>query len=92
MESVKQPEPLNEEGNLDHNWRAFKQRYNLHTVAIGADHFPDDSKVALFLTVGGQSAVDIFNAFDLTVAARKYMQKSLKSLINFAPPRKMKLM
>jgi hypothetical protein len=30
MDAVKQPDPLTLEGNVDHNWRTFKQRFELY--------------------------------------------------------------
>ena len=63
MERVKPPEPLNWTGNVDCEWRTFKQRFNLYLQALGLDTKPDARKIALLLTVAGPQAVEVFNTF-----------------------------
>lgn len=63
MESVKPPDPLNWTGNVDCEWRTFKQRFNLYLQALGLDNKSDARKIALLLTVAGPQAVEVFNTF-----------------------------
>ena len=63
MVSVKPPEPLNWTGNVDCEWRTFKQRFMLYLQALRMDDKPDARLIALLLTVTGQQAVEVFNTF-----------------------------
>jgi hypothetical protein len=63
---IKQPDSLIHEGNLDHNWTQFKQRFMLYLTAIDGEKYSKARKVALLLTIAGQSAVDIYNSLPLT--------------------------
>ncbi len=65
MEALKQPETVSFTGNIDANWKSFKQRFSLYMTAIGADTKSDGRKVALLLTCTGQQAIDVYNTFDL---------------------------
>lgn len=60
---LKPPESLRWLGNVDENWRAFKQQFNLYVMAMGLDTKPDTRKVALLLTVAGPQAIEVFNTF-----------------------------
>ena len=63
MVSVKPPEPLNGTGNMDCEWRTFKQRFMIYLQALGLDDKPDARLIALLLTVAGPQAVEVFNTF-----------------------------
>ncbi len=63
MESVKPPDAVNWTGNVDCEWRTFKQRFTLYLQALGLDTKPDARKIALLLTVVGPQAVEVFNTF-----------------------------
>ena len=54
MESLKPPNELKLSGNVDDNWRCFKQRIELYMVAIGADDKSDERKLGILLTVAVQ--------------------------------------
>ena len=66
MESVKPPDAVNWTGNVDCEWRTFKQRFMLYLQAVGLDSKPDARKIALLLTVAGPQAVEVFNTFVYT--------------------------
>ncbi|KAI3354316.1 hypothetical protein L3Q82_018847, partial [Scortum barcoo] len=66
MESVKPPDAVNWTGNVDCEWRTFKQRFMLHLQAVGLDSEPDARKIALLLTVAGPQAVEVYNTFVYT--------------------------
>lgn len=63
MDSIKPPESLKLMGNVDSNWRAFKQHFQLYIVAVGFESKPDARKVALLLTVAGPQAIEVYNTF-----------------------------
>lgn len=71
MESVKLPDPLNWTGNEDCQWQTFKQRFTSYLQAVGLDAKPDARRIALFLTVAGPQAVEVFNTFVFARAVDK---------------------
>ncbi len=66
MEHLKPPAQLEVIGDQDHAWQTFKQRFNLYLVAAGATGKSGKEKVALLLTIAGQSSIDVFNSFRFT--------------------------
>lgn len=60
---LKPPESLKWTGNVDENWRAFKQQFHLYVTAMGLETKPDTRKVALLLTVAGPQAIEVYNTF-----------------------------
>jgi len=65
MDVLKQPEALSFTGNVDVNWKSFKQRFDLYLLAIGAETKSDARKNALLLTCAGQQAMDVYNTLEL---------------------------
>lgn len=59
------PEELHMNGNLEETWPVFKQRFLLYLKATGAATWPGGQKVALFLTVAGPQALQVYNSFQL---------------------------
>lgn len=51
-------------GNVDSNWRSFKQQFELYMAAVGLDSKSDARKIALLLTVAGPQAIEVFNTFE----------------------------
>ena len=64
MESVKPPDAVNWTGNVDYEWRTFKQRFMLYLMAAGLDEKSDARRIALLLTIAGQQAVEVYNTFE----------------------------
>lgn len=62
------PEDLKMNGDLEETWPLFKQRFLLYMKATGAAQWPSDQKVALFLTVAGPEALQVYNSFQLDPA------------------------
>lgn len=60
---LRPPESLRLTGNVDENWRAFKQQFDLYVTAMGLDAKPDTRKVALLLTLAGPQAIEVYNTF-----------------------------
>lgn len=71
MDSVKPPDAVNWNGNVDCEWRTFKQRFMLYLQAVGLDSKPDTRKIALLLTVAGPQAVEVYNTFVFATAEDK---------------------
>ncbi|XP_061876955.1 uncharacterized protein K02A2.6-like [Entelurus aequoreus] len=60
---LKSPESLKLTGNVDENWRTFKQQFHLYIAAMGHETKPEARKVALLLTIAGPQAIEVFNTF-----------------------------
>lgn len=89
MESVKPPEPLNWTGNVDCEWRTFKQRFNLYLQALGLDNKPDARKIALLVTVAGPQAVEVINTFVFAERDHKdQFDKVVEKFDNHCSPKK----
>ncbi len=56
------PEPLKIlDGNTSLKWKTFKQKWTNNEIATGVSE--DATRVATFLTVIGEEAVDVYNTF-----------------------------
>ena len=56
------PDPLQlSSGNVCQNWKRFKQKWSNYELAIGIDRKEDPIRVATFLTVIGDEALDVYN-------------------------------
>nr|XP_061820643.1 uncharacterized protein K02A2.6-like [Nerophis lumbriciformis] len=60
---LKPPEKLKLSGNVDSNWRTFKQQFQLYMAAMALQDKPDARKVALLLTIAGPHAIEVYNTF-----------------------------
>ncbi|XP_072770488.1 uncharacterized protein [Nerophis lumbriciformis] len=60
---LKPPEKLRLSGNVDSNWRTFKQQFQLYMAAMALQDKPDARKVALLLTIAGPHAIEVYNTF-----------------------------
>lgn len=75
MESVKPPDAVNWTGNVDCEWRTFKQRFTLYLQAVGLDEESYARKIALLLlAVAGPQSIEVFNmlVFDREEDKGKY--------------------
>lgn len=68
METLRPPEGLKLVGNVDSNWRCFKQQFELYLAALGLESKSDARKIALLLTVAGPQAIEVFNTFEFEQA------------------------
>ena len=71
MNSFKPPSTLNLEGNVAENWRKWKQRFQLYMEASGTMNKPEKQRVAIFLHLIGEEALEIYNTFSLSTAEQK---------------------
>ena len=49
-------------GNVSQNWKRFKQKWSNYKLVIGTARKEDPIRVATFLTVIGDQALDVYNA------------------------------
>lgn len=86
---LKPPESLDLSGNVDENWCAFKQRFNLYVTAMGLELKPDTRKVALLLTLAGPQAIEVYNTFVFDAAEdREKMEVVLAKFDAHCTPKK----
>ncbi|XP_034086217.1 uncharacterized protein LOC117555439 [Gymnodraco acuticeps] len=89
MDSLKPPETLKLSGNVDSNWRTFKQQFQLYITAMGLETKPDARKVALLLTIAGPQAIEVYNTFVYEEQADKdKLDKVLEKCDGHCSPRK----
>lgn len=89
MELLKPPDPLQLSGNLDANWRRFKQKFEIYLKATTSEDHPrtKEAKAALLLSIAGDEALEVFNNFkfeagedsgDYETLVRKFEQYCIK--------------
>lgn len=58
------PDPLQlSSGNVSQNWKRFKHKGSNYELAVGTARKEDPIRVAAFLTVIGDEALEVYNAF-----------------------------
>lgn len=62
MSFVRHPEELKLTGNVEENWKYFKQSFELYALAVGLEA-DERRKIALLLTVAGRGALEVYNTF-----------------------------
>lgn len=70
MDALKPPGPLKLTGNVDANWRTFKQQFKLYVAAVGVYRWADERKIAMPLTVTSKEAIEV-NTFVFTDSEAK---------------------
>ncbi|KAK7933984.1 hypothetical protein WMY93_004880 [Mugilogobius chulae] len=89
METLRPPEGLKLVGNVDNNWRSFKQQFELYLSALGLDSKSDARKIALLLTVAGPQAIEVFNTFEFAEAGdRDKYDKVIEKFTAYCSPQK----
>ena len=81
------PECLSFEGNVTENWKRFKQRFDLYDKATENKKRNDEQKVALFLTIAGQEAVDVFNTLTFEDGQDKLIDVVVGKFEEYCSPR-----
>lgn len=71
MDAIKPPGPLKLCGNVDANWRTFKQQFTLYVLAIAQPEAADEWKIAMLLTIAGVDAVEVYNTLNFEDEADK---------------------
>ena len=63
MDKLNPPETLNFDGNIADNWRRWKQRFKIFSLASGLSKKDTKVQAATFLHVAGMDALEVFNTF-----------------------------
>lgn len=87
MNSVRQPDELKLTGNVDENWRVFKQCSELYALAIELEE-NEQRKIALLLTVAGRSALDMYNTFVFTKDEKDKYDAVIAKFEQYCTPKK----
>ncbi|XP_067648032.1 uncharacterized protein [Eurosta solidaginis] len=85
--SMKVPLPLSFDGNVKEKWNKWKQKFDLYMKATGLDKKEEERKVAVFLHVIGDDALEKFNTFGLSEADSKKLEAVTKSFENYCSPK-----
>lgn len=88
MALIAPPEELQMDGDLEAMWPLFRQRFLLYMKAAGASQWPNDQKVALFLTVAGPAALQLFNSFQMDPKEAEDLENVLAQFESYCMPRR----
>ena len=76
-------------GNFSQNWKRFKQKWANYELATGIVRKEDQIRVATFLTMSGDEALNVYNAFTWDSEDDKVKKdKVLEQFETFCEPRK----
>ena len=64
-------------GNLAENWRKFKQRFDLYSVASGLKEKSKNVQASALLHMAGEDALEVYNTFEFATAADKMKVKPI---------------
>lgn len=73
-------------GNVNENWKRFKQSFELYSLAIGLQN--EERKIALLLTVAGRAALDVYNTFTFTEHEEGKYDVVMKKFEDYCTPKK----
>ncbi|CAI6377683.1 unnamed protein product [Macrosiphum euphorbiae] len=57
------PKEMNFSGNIEANWKSWKQRLSLYLLASNKNTCSDETKTAILLTLLGEEGINIYNTF-----------------------------
>ena len=63
MDQLSLPEALNLDGTIADNWRRWKQRFGIFSLASGLSTKDAGIQAAAFLHVAGPEALEVYNTF-----------------------------
>ena len=90
MEKLTPPEQLNlESGNLAENWRTWRHRFEVFSIASGLSEKSERVQVATLLHVAGPKALEVYNAFTWDSEGDEHkIGKILEKFETYCKPRK----
>ena len=89
MDKLSPPEALNLDGNIAENWRRWKQRFEIFSLASGLSEKDAGIQAAAFLHVAGPEALEIYNTFSWPTADDKNkVDKIMEKFDQYCNPRK----
>ena len=90
MDKLTPPEALSLDGNIANNWRRWKQRYEIFTLASGLSGKEPKIQAATFLHVAGTEALEVYNTFTWeTDDDKSKVDKITEKFDEYCNPRKM---
>ena len=84
-------------GDNQQEWKSFKQRFELYLIASEKNKKPEETKVALLLTIGGSDLLQIYNSFEFPAPATggqdpaKVLKTVLEKFDDYFAPRRNEL-
>ena len=84
MDQLSPPEVLNLDGNVAENWRRWKQRFEIFSLASGLSEKDAGVQAATFLHVAGPEALEVYNTFSWAAKGLRF-SASLPSIIKARP-------
>ncbi|XP_046590280.1 uncharacterized protein LOC124293457 [Neodiprion lecontei] len=88
MDCLKPPKCMNVGANLSENWRKFKQSCDIYMKVSGKTSIESEMKVAIFLNLIGEDAVELFNTFNLSDADKTNEHKVIEHFEAYCVPKK----
>ena len=83
------PEALNLNGNIAENWRRWKQRFDIFSLASGLSEKDAGVQAATFLHVAGPEALEVYNTFSWpNPDDRSKVDKIMETFDQYCNPRK----
>jgi RNase H-like domain found in reverse transcriptase/Reverse transcriptase (RNA-dependent DNA polymerase)/Integrase zinc binding domain len=88
MSAFRAPPCLALDGNVAENWRRFRQSFEIFLKASGKEDEKEDIKVAMFLNLIGQDALDVYNTFVFSKDEQHKLQGVMRHFELYCNPRK----
>lgn len=85
---ARRPDPLVFDGNINENWRVFKQNFDIYAIAIELEERKESQQVGIFHNTCGSEAIEIFNTFNLTPEQKKKYNVVVQSIQDYCTPKK----
>lgn len=83
----KPPKQLVFDHNLHKNYEKFKERFNLYLLAAGLQDKADERKIAMFLHIAGEEAIEVFQTMKMTDEEKKKYVKVIEAFDAYCKPR-----
>lgn len=88
MELYRLPGLLQAEGNLDDNWKTFRQEFDIYMMASEKNWKSKEIQAAILLNLVGDYGRKLFNDFKMTDEDKKDVDKILEEFERFCVPKK----
>ncbi|XP_021347384.1 uncharacterized protein K02A2.6-like [Mizuhopecten yessoensis] len=82
------PKSLSFYGNVSENWRRWLQQYRLYMTATAGDELTEKKQCAMFLTLAGETAVEIFNKMTFEANEQDKIASLIEKFTNYCSPKK----
>lgn len=86
--TLRTPEPMSFDGNLSENWKRFRQKFQLFTLAAyQGKKIKDNVKIAQLLTLVGDDGLEVYNSFDFEVGEENDFESVLEKFEKYCCPK-----